>query len=62
MTREMFDRMDGLVSTEAMTQLLLAVASMTRTLVAEGFEVEDVAAYMQQNATEAVTMIADDMA
>ena len=62
MTRETFERMDGLVSFEAMKQLQMAVASMTRTLIAEGFPQEDLAEYLHQNVDWVVGDVLDDMA
>ena len=62
MTKEMFDRMDGLVSSEAMTQLQMATASITRALVADGFDPEDVTEYIQQNVKWTVLDVSDDMA
>jgi hypothetical protein len=62
MTREMFERMDGLVSFEAMKQLQMATAVMTRALVADGFDPEDVTEYIQQNVKWTVSDVSDDMA
>ena len=62
MTREMIERMDGLTSIEAMKQLEMAVACMTRALVADGFDPEDVTEYIQQNVKWTVLDVSDDMA
>ena len=62
MTREMFDRMDGLTSIEAMKQLEMAVACMTRALIAEGLDPEDVTEYIQQDVKRVIEAVADDMA
>ena len=62
MTREMFDRMDGVTSFEAMKQLQMAVASMTRVLIAEGFDPTDVTEYVLQNVIWTVSDVSDDMA
>lgn len=69
MTREMFERMDRLVSFEAITsnfeamkQLEMATAVMTRALVADGFDPEDVTEYIQQNVKWTVSDVSDDMA
>ena len=62
MTREMFDRMDGLTSFEAMKQLQMATAVMTRALIAEGFPQEDVAAYIHQNVVWTIGDVLDDLA
>ena len=62
MTREMIERMDGLTSFEAMKQLQMAVACMTRALIAEGLPQEDVAGYIQQNVTWVIGDVIDDMA
>lgn len=62
MTREMFDKMDGLTSFEAMKQLQMATAVMTRALIAEGFDQEDVAEYIHQNVAWTIGDVLDDMA
>ena len=62
MTQAGFERMDGLVSFEAMKQLQMAVASMTQALIADGFAQEDVAAYLHQNVDWVVGDVLDDMA
>ena len=62
MTREMFERMDGMTSIEAMKQMQMAVAVMTRALIADGFPQEDIAEYIHQNVMWTIGDVLDDLA
>ena len=48
LTAEVFDRMDGLVNMATTKQLQHAIASITMALVADGFEQEEIEAYLSQ--------------
>ena len=62
MTREQFDQMDEVTSAEAMHQLQMAVAVITRKLIAEGFPQEVIAEYLHQNIDWTLGDVLDDLA
>ena len=62
MTLEVFDRMDGFVNMATTKQLQQAVASITMALVADGFEQEDIEAYISQLTRWTIDEVTDDLA
>ena len=62
MTLEVFDRMDGLVNMATTKQLQHAIASITMALVADGFEQEEIEAYLSQITRWTIDDVIDDLA
>ena len=62
MTLEVFDRMDGLVNMATTKQLQHAIASITMALVADGFEQEEIEAYLSQITRWTIDDVTDDLA
>ena len=60
MTLEALERMDGLVNQQTTKHLQQAVASITMALVADGFEQEDIEAYIGQITRWTIDDVTDD--
>ena len=62
LTAEVFDRMDGLVNIATTKQLQHAIASITIALVADGFEQEEIEAYLGRTTRWTIDEVIDDLA
>ena len=62
LTAEVFDRMDGLVNIAPTKQLQHAIASITIALVADGFEQEEIEAYLGRTTRWTIDEVIDDLA
>ena len=62
MTLEALERMDGLVNMETTKRLQHAIASITMALVADGFEQEEIEAYIGQITRWTIDDVTDDLA
>lgn len=62
MTLEALERMDGLVNMETTKRLQQAIASITMALVADGFEQEEIEAYIGQITRWTIDDVTDDLA
>ena len=62
MTLEVFDKMDELVNMATTKQLQHAIASITMALVADGFEQEEIEAYLSQITRWTIDDVIDDLA
>ena len=62
LTPQALERIDGLTNPALVSRLQSTIASITTTLVADGFEVEDIAAYLNLIVRGTIDDVIDDLA
>ena len=62
LTTEALERIDGLTNPALVSRLQSTIASITTTLVADGFEVEDIEAYLNLIVRGTIDDVIDDLA
>ena len=62
LTFETLERLDGLTNPALINRLQSTVASITMSLVAEGFEAEEIEAYLGQVMSWTIDDVIDDLA
>jgi hypothetical protein len=62
LTTEALERIDGLTNPALVSRLQSTIASITTTLVADGFEVEDIEAYLNLIVSGTIDDVIDDLA
>ena len=62
LTTEALERIDGLTNPELVSRLQSTIASITTTLVADGFEAEDIEAYLNLIVSGTIDDVIDDLA
>ena len=62
LTTEALERIDGLTNPALVSRLQSTIASITTTLVADGFETEDIAAYLNLIVRGTIDDVIDDLA
>ena len=62
LTFETLERLDGLTNPALINRLQSTVASITMSLVAEGFEAEEIEAYLGQVTSWTIDDVIDDLA
>ena len=62
LTTEALERIDGLTNPALVSRLQSTIASITTTLVADGFEAEDIQAYLNLIARWTIDDVIDDLA
>ena len=62
LTTEALERMDGLTNPALVSRLQSTIASITMALVAEGFEQEEIEAYIGQITRWTIDDVIDDLA
>lgn len=62
LTTEALERMDGLTNPALVSRLQSTIASITMALVAEGFDAEEIEAYLGQITQWTIDDVTDDLA
>jgi hypothetical protein len=62
LTPEALERIDGLTNPALVSRLQSTIASITTTLVADGFETEDIEAYLNLIVSGTIDDVIDDLA
>ena len=62
LTTEALERIDGLTNPALVSRLQSTIASITTTLVADGFEAEDIEAYLNLIVSGTIDDVIDDLA
>ena len=62
LTTEALERIDGLTNPALVSRLQSTIASITTTLVADGFEAEDIKAYLNLIVSGTIDDVIDDLA
>jgi len=62
LTPKALERMDGLTNPALFSRLQITIASITTTLAADGFEAEDIQAYLNLIVRRTIDDIIDDLA
>jgi hypothetical protein len=62
LTTEALERLDGLTNPALVSRLQSTIASITTTLVADGFEAEEIEAYLTLIARWTIDDVIDDLA
>ena len=62
LTTAALERIDGLTNPALVSRLQSTIASITTTLVADGFEVEDIEAYLNLIVSGTIDDVIDDLA